>query len=71
MQNFLLILSTVVIPQLRSCPEPLYVPSLEEFKAKLDGVLSTLIRWVAALTTAEVCGWVGFKDPSNLSRSMI
>jgi len=50
------------------CPT---LPSLEVFKARLDGALVGLISWGAALPTAE--GWkcVGFKVPSSPSRSIV
>ena len=46
-------------------------PSLEAFKARLDGVLGSLTWWVAALPTARGCNWVGFEVPSNSSHSVI
>jgi len=42
-------------------------PSLEEFEARLDGLLGSVIEWVAALVTT---GSTIFKVPSNLSHSM-
>jgi len=37
------------------------------FKARLDGALSSLSWWGAALPTAGSWNWVGFKVPSNSS----
>ena len=45
-------------------------PSMEVFKARLDGALGSLIGWVAALPTAE--GWsLIFKVLSNPSHSVV
>ena len=44
-------------------------PSLEVFKARLDGALGSLIRWVADLPVGW--NWVGFEVPSNPSQSVI
>lgn len=42
---------------------------LEEFKARLDGVLGILIWWVAALPMEEIgTTWALCKVPSNLSQ---
>ena len=46
-------------------------PSLEALKARLDGALGSLIRWVTALPMEQGWGWVGFEVPSNPSRSVI
>ena len=46
-------------------------PSLEAFKAKLDGALDSLSCWVAALPMAGGWDWVGFTVPSNTTHPMI
>ena len=48
-------------------------PSLEALKARLDGALSSLSWWGAALPMAWGWGWgwVGFKGPSNPNRSVV
>ena len=45
--------------------------SLQVFKAGLDGSLSSLIWWVAALPVAGGWNYMIFKVPSNLSHYMI
>ena len=42
-------------------------PSLEAFKARLDGILGSLIRWVATLTMAGGWNYMIFKVLSKLS----
>ena len=46
-------------------------PSLEVFKARLDGALGSLIQWVATLPMAEGWSQMTSKVPSILSHSMI
>ena len=40
-------------------------PSLEKFKARLDGALSCLIELKMSLLTAGMLDWVAFKGPSQ------
>jgi len=51
--------------------EAVDAPSLEVFKARLDGALGSLSWWVATLPMAGHWGWMGFKVPSNPIHSMI
>jgi len=46
-------------------------PSLEVFKAGLDGAPGSLSWWVATLTMAGGWNWVGFKVLSDQSHSVI
>jgi len=61
----------VVKPWPRLPREAVDAPSLETFQARLDGALSTLIRWKLSLLTAG--GWAGWplKGPSHPDRSVI
>jgi len=43
--------------------EDVDAPSLDIFKASLDGALGSLIWWVAALPTAERLGLDDFQGP--------
>ena len=45
--------------------------SLEILKARLDGALGSLIRWVAALPMAGGWVWMSFNVPSNPNHSVI
>ena len=45
--------------------------SLEVFKARLDGTLSSLIYWLATLPTAGGWSWMVFEAPSNTNHSVI
>ena len=58
-------------PQHRLPKEAVGPPSLEAFKAKLDGALDSLSCWVAALPMAGGWDWVGFNVPSNPRCSVI
>ena len=51
--------------------ESVGAPSLEAFKARLDGALGSLSWWGAALPMAGGWNWVGFKVLSNPSCSVI
>jgi len=51
--------------------EAVDAPSLEAFRARLDGALGSLTRWVAILLTAGIWNRVVFKITSNPSQSMI
>ncbi|PKU33223.1 hypothetical protein llap_16473 [Limosa lapponica baueri] len=46
-------------------------PSLEVFKARLDGALSDLVWWEVSLPRAGVWNWMILKVPSNSDHSMI
>ena len=46
-------------------------PSLEVFKAKLDGALGSLIWWMGSLSMAGSWNWVVLKVPSKESHSII
>ena len=46
-------------------------PSLEAFKARMDGALGSLTWWMAALPASAGWNWMGFKVPSDVSRSTI
>jgi len=45
-------------------------PTLEAFKARLDGVLCSLIWWGATSPQQGGGHWLIFKVPSNLSQSV-
>ena len=47
------------------------VPSMELFKARLDGTLSIQIQTLAILPMARGWNCIAFKIPFNLSHSMI
>ena len=51
--------------------EAMGAPSLEAFKARLDGVLGSLSWWVAALPMAGYQNCVGFKVSSDPNHSVI
>ena len=61
----------VVRPWHRLPIEAVAAPSLEVFKARLDGALGSLLWWEVSLPMAGGWNWVGFKDPSNLNHSVI
>ena len=46
-------------------------PSMEAFKARLNGALGSLIWWVVALPVTRGWNWVGCEVPSSLSHSLI
>ena len=46
-------------------------PSLEAFKARLNGIVGSLIWWVATLNMAGGLELYYLKVPSNLSHSVI
>ena len=50
--------------------EAVDAPSLEVFKAKLDGDLGSLSWWRAAVPMDGSGNWMGFKSPSNPSHSV-
>ena len=54
-----------------SCPAKMDAPSLESFKAGLDGALGSLIQWVETLPSAGCWNCMIFKVPSNSNRSVI
>ena len=45
-------------------------PSLEVFKARLDGALSNLVQWEVSLPVAGGHNWMGFKVSSNPNHSV-
>ena len=45
-------------------------PSLEVFKARLDGALGNLVWWEVSLPRAGGWNWMDFKAPSNPNHSM-
>ena len=47
--------------------EVLCAISVEAFKVRMDGILGSLIRWLAALTMAGAWNQVLFESPSNIS----
>jgi len=51
----------MVSPSHRLPREAVDVPSLEAFKSRLDGTLSSLIWWRATLSTARDENWMDFK----------
>ena len=51
--------------------EAVDAPSLEAFKARLDGALGSLTYWVAALRMVGGWNWMGCKVPSNSSHPVI
>ena len=51
--------------------EAVDAPSVEAFKARLDGALGQPHLLVAALPIAKGWNWVGFKVPFNPSYSVI
>jgi len=51
--------------------EALGTPSLEAFKAGLDGALCSLISWEATLSTSGGLNWVIFRVPANTNYSVI
>lgn len=51
--------------------EAVDVPYVEVFKARVDGVMGSLIQWVAILPTAVSWNWVVFNVLSDLSCSTI
>jgi len=55
----------------RMSREAVDAPSLEVFKARLEGALGNLTWRVAALPRAGGWKWVGFEVPSYLSHSII
>ena len=61
----------VVKPWPRLARDSVDAPSLETSKARLDGALSSLIRWKLSLLTAGV--WAGWpsKVPSHPNYSVI
>jgi len=55
-----------VLRFIRLLREAVDAPSLEAFKPRLDGALSSLIWWwLAALPTAGSWDWVGFEGFSS------
>ena len=51
--------------------EAVDAPSLEVFKARLDGALGSLGWWEVSLSMAGGWNWVGFKVPANTNHSTI
>mgnify|MGYP001855108949 CR=1 FL=1 len=51
--------------------EAVDAPSLEAFKARLDGALSNLVWREVSLSIAEGWNWMILKVPSNPNHSMI
>ena len=51
--------------------EAVDAPSLEVFKARLDGALGNLVWWEMSLPLASGWVWMIFKVPSNPNHSMI
>ena len=68
---FCFVLTERVVRRWRRLPSKAgHVPSLDVFKARLDGALGSLIWWLATLPTAGRWNWVLCKIPSNLSLSV-
>jgi len=61
----------VVRPRQRLPREAVDAPSLEVFKARLDGAFSNLVWREVPLPMAGGWKWVGFKVPSNPNLSVI
>ena len=51
--------------------EAVGAPSLEVFKARLDGALGNLVWWEVSLPMAGGWNWMVFKVPSNPNHSII
>ena len=51
--------------------EAVGAPSLEVFKARLDGALNNLVRWEVSLPMAGRWNWVIFNVPSNPNHCMV
>ena len=47
--------------------EVLCATSVEAFKVRMDGILGSLIQWLAALHMAGAWNQVLFESPSNIS----
>jgi len=61
----------VVRPWHRLPREAVAAPSLEVFKARLDGALSNLVWWKGSLPMAGVWNWMIYKVTSNPNHSVI
>jgi len=60
----------VVRPWPRLPREAVAAPSLEGFKARLDGALSSLGWWKGSLLMAGGWNWMVYKVPSNPNQSV-
>ena len=60
----------MVRPWHRLPREAVDAPSLEVFKARLDGALGSLVWWEVSLPMAGGWHWVVFKVPSNPNHSV-
>lgn len=51
--------------------EVVNAPSLEAFKARMDGILGSFVWWLAALPMVVGWNWMTFEVPSKQNHSVI